>query len=293
MKVNALGYFLKRVGGRISALADTAKNISYLCVLNLRWSMHKLIRVELTSDIDDFPVIVSLTSYEPRFKTLHRTIKSLQMQSYNNYKIILWVSYEDLNVVPRSVTAMVGARFEIRSCEDLKSYKKIIPSLDAFPSSIIVTADDDVYYWGTWLAELVDHHSNNTSYILSHRIHRIKVDNQGRIAPYQDWLFAVDDDVIDAKNFATGLGGVLYPPGSLYGDVTDKEKFLKLAAHGDDVWLYWMARINNFTVKKVKSTRKIWVWTDSQGAALWRGNVFESGNDRIVAAMLNHYGMPF
>ena len=41
------------------------------------------------------PLIVSLTSYPVRFKTLPKTLKCLLNQSIIPDKIILWIAYED------------------------------------------------------------------------------------------------------------------------------------------------------------------------------------------------------
>ncbi len=39
-------------------------------------------------------------------------------------------------------------------CEDIKSYKKLIPTLKKYPDAIIVTADDDLIYDNKWLEQL-------------------------------------------------------------------------------------------------------------------------------------------
>ena len=45
-------------------------------------------------------LIVSLTSYPPRFKTLHLTIKSLLDQTVRPDRIILWIGRGAMDLIP-------------------------------------------------------------------------------------------------------------------------------------------------------------------------------------------------
>ena len=71
------------------------------------------------------PILLSLTSYPPRFKTLSLCIEKLLEQSTKPDKIILWVSYsvryED---IPKEVSNFQKRGLEIRFCKDIGSYKK-------------------------------------------------------------------------------------------------------------------------------------------------------------------------
>jgi hypothetical protein len=71
----------------------------------------------------------------------------------------------------------------------LKSYKKIIPALDAFPDAFICTADDEVYYWPTWLEELVRSANPHERVITCHRAHEIARTAQGAFASYRQWTY--------------------------------------------------------------------------------------------------------
>ena len=138
------------------------------------------------------PLIVSLTSYPPRFATLALTLQSLLRQSVRADRTILWIAHADMPLLPKGVIDLRAAGLEIRTTDDVRSYKKILPSLDAFPEAFICTADDDVYYWPTWLEELVKEHLSEGPemagrLVTCYRAHEISRDAQGRFLPYKEW----------------------------------------------------------------------------------------------------------
>ena len=81
----------------------------------------------------------------------------------------------------RSVTRLRAYGLEIRFCENLRSYKKIIPALQEYPDAILVTADDDWLYTQDWLAGLWHPYERHP-----HDIHACRspaFPHPGRLAP--------------------------------------------------------------------------------------------------------------
>ena len=68
-----------------------------------------------------YDLIVSLTSYPPRFKDLHKTIKTLVNKSLKPDKVILWISYSDKALIPHKVKQIEKKVqfFNIMYCDDL------------------------------------------------------------------------------------------------------------------------------------------------------------------------------
>lgn len=242
----------------------------------------------LSSDL-----IVSVTSFPARFDTLHLTLACLLNQTVQADRVILWIAHEDKKELPDKVWALEHYGLEIKFCDDIKSYKKIIPTLEESPDSFIVTADDDVYYWQTWLEELVNQARKAEDCVIAHRIHRIKQKDNGQLLPYSNWGLNYDkEQEPSALNFPTGIGGVLYPPGIFHDDVLDRKTFMELCPHGDDIWLYWMYRMNGVQVKPTGKNRVFINWPDSQEDALWKENLSEGRNDRQIKRMVESYGIP-
>jgi hypothetical protein len=183
-------------------------------------------------------LIISLTSHPPRFPTLGLTLRSLLQQDVKPDALVLWLSPAELARLPRSIRRLKRHGLTIAVCEDLKSYKKIIPALSAYPNAFIVTADDDVHYPKGWLRRFVEEY-HNSSEILCQRARRLTMAG-GRFAPYDSWPILKTES--SAGVFPTGLGGVLYPPGALHKDACNTADFMRLSPKGDDLWLYWAAR---------------------------------------------------
>lgn len=237
-------------------------------------------------------LIVSLTSYPARYATLDLTLRSLLAQSVKPDRLILWIAHGDMDLLPERVRALLEEGVSIRACDDIRSYKKLIPALEAFPGAFIVTADDDVHYASDWLATLADGVTPGERTIVARRTHRVKRREDGRIAPYAEWQWDVRDAAARRPStdlMPTGAGGILYPPGAFAPAVLDRDRFTRLCPDGDDIWFFWLARLNG--TRHRQAGGRFWRinWPSSQGSSLWSSNE-EGGNDRMIAAMEAEFG---
>jgi hypothetical protein len=233
------------------------------------------------------PLVVSLTSYPPRFPALHLSLRCLLNQSVRPDRLILWIALADLSALPREVLEFRSHGLEIRGAPELRSFKKVIPALKAFPDAFIATADDDTFYPHRWLESLASAYSPLERRIPCGRMHRIVVQEDGTPSPYMAWRHGVRDRTPSPLNFATGVGGVLFPPGSLHPDVLRSDLFLRLCPTSDDAWLYWMARRAGWSFKLAQPTFKYRSWPGTQACALRLKNAGPWGeNDRQIANLL-------
>lgn len=264
-----------------------------LITMKLEWSH----RIGLKKGCDhhglDAPLVISLTSYPKRYATLHLTLYTLLNQSTKADEIILWVAVEDFKTLPRKVKELDGKGVSIKMTEDILSYKKIIPTLKAFPKAYIITVDDDLCYPENLIKKLVQGAKKYPGYAIANRSHLVVLDENRKIKPYQEWKHLKWDNSAPEYNFLTGAGGVLYPPNIFYKDILDQATFMELVPRADDVWLYWMLRLNSKSVINSGYEVPTLSWPGSQDSALWRTNVYESGNDQQVAKMTEKFGLPF
>ncbi len=238
-------------------------------------------------------LIVSLTSYPARFGTLHLTLRSLLAQSAKPDRLLVWVAHDDMPFVPQTVRALEQFGLEVRSCDDMRSFMKLVPTIDAFPDAFIATADDDIHYPREWLAALIDGACQVDPAIVSHRAHRPLRKACGARAPYRQWRFDVQDAGARATCsdiMPTGVGGVLYPPGSLHPMVTDRSAFERLCPHGDDLWFYWCARMAGTRFRKVGGRLRLIDWPTSQTSSLWAANK-RGRNDDMIQALEAEFGI--
>ena len=245
------------------------------------------------SSLKTAPLIISLTSYPARIKTLNQTVYSLLTQSIKADKVILWLAKEQFpnkeKDLPSALTDLTTIGLEIKWYHDIKSFKKLIPTIKKYPNTIIITADDDVIYAHNWLEKLFLSYINNPDSIHCHRAHCITFKNK-LLEPYSNWIWHLKYNQALYNNLFTGVGGVLYPPHCLHKDVLDEEKFMRLCPQADDIWFWAMAVKNDFPIKVVENNiSKLNFIDGTQENALWHTNVTGGQNDIQLQNVLKEY----
>jgi hypothetical protein len=242
------------------------------------------------------PLIVSLTSHPARFETLPLALQTVRKQTVRADQIILTLTEGDETQLPDDVLRLQADGLVIRTYRrNIRSYTKLVPVLRDYPEAFIVTCDDDVYYPEGWLQGLVDCAAQHPGRIISHRAHRVRHGDDGRLLSYEAWEKNVSGAVEGADIFATGVGGVLYPPGSLDPMVFVEDRFMRLCPTGDDLWFYWMARRRGTLVRHVGPKTRIIEWPGCEHSGLVltnRGIPHDSGNDRAIQALIAELGPP-
>lgn len=244
-------------------------------------------------------LIVSLTSYPKRMYDIHLCLYSLLTQSLKPDKVVLWLAEEQFPDkeldVPRKVRELTRWGLEIKWCEDLKSYKKLIPALKEYPDDYIVTADDDIFYQKDWLNTLWSTHERTGAKITAHRCHKVLIKND-RVLPYAKWQKNLSvDSICSPLNFPTGAGGVLYAPRSLHTDILDMETAREVCPNGDDIWFWAMAiRASSYAtlsdspmnaISYINPARELNLLSDGTLAE----NNLQGGNDVQIQHLLKKY----
>lgn len=218
-------------------------------------------------------VVVSLTSYGKRLERVQLCLESLLSQSYRPSRIVLWQP-EPLQKLPKGLTGLARRGVEIRHVKDLGPATKILYALQEFPTSLVVTADDDLAYSRNWLRKLIYVHNRYPTHIVCHRGHWMTWEAPRRLRPYSQWDYeSPGRGEPSLLLFPTGVSGVLYPPNSLHPDVLDIELNRKVSVTNDDVWLKVMSlRAGTPCVKVAPYSTNYYVLQGTQDAALWKTN---------------------
>lgn len=197
-------------------------------------------------------IIVSLTTTPRRLFDVPLAIESLMQQTLRANRIILWLDHETMwQPFPEALKRQQARGLEIRECDNLRSYKKLIPSLREFPDAAIITVDDDHLYDFDLIERLVKGHQERPEAILATRIHRIMRRSDGSALPYHKWKLRVDNVADPRDLFFTTGAGVLFPPRSLSEETLDFETFMAICPTADDVWFNAMARLGGSQVVKI------------------------------------------
>lgn len=239
-------------------------------------------------------LIISLTSYPLRINLISKTVDSLLKQTLKADMLILWLAEEQfpnkLKDLPTEVLDLTQKGLTIKWCNDIKSYKKLIPALKSYPDDIIVCADDDILYEKDWLKKLYEGYIKHPDMISAHSVHRIMLDDKQSVLPYNQWSLRIQNAEPSFNNFATGVGGVLYPPNCFYKDILREDLFMKLCPTADDIWFWAMSVLNG---RKINIIKNGYAFPEnvqsSQEEALSTINVKEKRNDEQLNKLLNHY----
>jgi len=221
------------------------------------------------------------------------TIKSLKLQTMRPDRIVLWLYEPDAEKLPRSVLGLIDDIFQINTVDrNLRSFTKLIPSLQEFPEAHVVTADDDVYYPPHWLEKIVHCYDTTRAGPVGWRGHLIRTDASGLPAKYAKWQHNVPAAMKSQRLMLTGVGGILYPPGVFPPEVMNADTFLHLCPTADDLWFYFMLRRNNQVCRTIGKPSRIYNWRGSQSNKLWSQNA-RGGNDDALRNLIEEFGMPF
>lgn len=233
-------------------------------------------------------LFVSLTSYAPRFATLAPTLRSLLLQTLRPEAVLLWIGHQDVPHLPDEVRELEAYGLRIMPCDDHRSHTKYVHALRSFPHADIAICDDDTWYPPYWLARLFA--ASRPGEIACHRAHRIALDRSGAPLGYRAWEHDIVGPETSVYLLPTGVGGALLRRDRFDPRVFDMSLARALCPTADDIWLYFMARLAGTRFRHTGWTDPLVTWGGSQGAALWRLNVAEHGNDHCLAAMVERFG---
>jgi len=245
-------------------------------------------------------LIISLTSGPGKINIVDQVIETLLKQTKKAGKVILWLASMQFpnkeTDIPLKLLALTDHGLTISyTNEDIKSYNKLIPALEEYPNSIIVTVDDNILYPQDLIGNLYAAYKDNPKMVHSVLMHRMTFKN-GQLRPFHEWQKQkYDDSKPSYLNFPISSGGVLYPPGTLHSDVTKKKLFIKLASLADDIWFWAMAVKQDTKINYVQEANFEIVFVEDiqDNNKLCKENIEQSIEDIQLMAVIKHYSEVF
>lgn len=234
-------------------------------------------------------IIVSLTSYPARMNALYPTLCTVFNQTLKPNAIILWLAEEQFpdkeKDLPDNILKLRDFGLTIRWCEDIKSYKKLIPTLMEYPDDIIITMDDDICYARDTIESLYESYKKRPNDVHAHRCGRVRIVNGRLQNTPMCYLYNKDFHQASYFNRLTGHAGVLYPPHVFFNDISKKEIFQEILPTHDDVYFWAMLVLNHVKTRVVKGfSESVYPIDGSQSSGLCKINRTNSSGLSIEEA---------
>jgi hypothetical protein len=232
-----------------------------------------------------FDFTVRMTSFPARIEGVADVVDSMLRQSRPPRAIQLVLAKTEFpapDALPADLAALERYGLSIIWADDnYLHYKKLFPFDPALRDQPVVLCDDDVYYHADDFERLLESYRENPTFVHANRVHTMTLSAKGEIAPYGAWVSERGLPKPSHRNFATGVGGVLYPPGFFAApEVLDLNLILRHAPLADDVWLKFQAVIQNRPVACTTEGRWTMRYTDfMEAGALHHENALGAMND--------------
>ena len=231
-------------------------------------------------------VIVSLTSYPKRFKYLKQVIESIFSNTLVPYKICLCLYKDDYEKLDNDIKQfLIEKQIEIlvNNTIDIKPHNKYYWTMKKYKDNPIITIDDDVVYSNDLIKSLYDSYLKNKNCISARRVHKI-IYNGNFAGSYRQWIMEYKEcEVPSFDLFATGVGGVLYPPNILNVDLILIDDIMQ-CLFADDIFLKYIEQSLNIKTIWVKNNNLHGVRNLSRndGSGLFIKNVNENRNNKYL-----------
>lgn len=209
----------------------------------------------------DNELVVSLTSYSHRITdTLPYTLYSLLTQEVLPGRIAVYLSKDEVSseTLPEMLKKLEKCGVEFYYVKDTRSYKKLIPALQMFPDSPILTVDDDTYYDKRLInSYLSAYRQSNKKTVLGTNGRMVTRDQNGKLKPYSKWekLNESNHDTMEISFY--GVGGCLYPPHAFDEEVLREDLFTMMAPTADDLWFWVMEQRGGLKTQLLPNYRSL------------------------------------
>lgn len=242
--------------------------------------------------------IVSLTSYGKRVKdSAPYAIYSMLTQTHLPDRIVLWLDKEHWNNgnLPYLLQRLQLSGVEIYYYEDIRSYKKLIPSLEMFPNNPIIVIDDDFYYNKDFVKWMIDAYENSDKQTVFATWGCIPEKVNGEYIPYSKWKDCKYGN--EHSEYSLFGGGSIYPPHIFDDEVRRKDLFMNMCPSADDLWFWVQEKRLGVKTQLTEHhgyglhipVNRIEEYDLTQRGTLFYVNCIQGKNDEQLDALLKHY----
>ena len=191
-------------------------------------------------------IIVSMTTWPPRSHCCVEAMQSLIQQEHSEpVHFVLVLSREEFTENDDIVHVMNKMGVEVIWDEgNIRSHKKLIPTLERYPENPILVVDDDAQQREGWLQAFIDEHKIYPNDIIYGHSSSVVEVIDGKIVEgiAQRGFHTKPGQRTYNEKPANGAAGTLYPPHT-FTDARffDRSLFMQLCPTSDETWQWALA----------------------------------------------------
>jgi hypothetical protein len=225
--------------------------------------------------MNDIKVIISLTSHDLRLKndTTTKVIFQILRGTFKDLKVCLTLFKDDVKLIHPNLQQLIdiGLVELIVADKDLGPHLKYFYAMQKYRNLPVITIDDDIIYPTEMIENMVNAY-NTHKCIIARRCYAI---TEG--LDYYTWLNngCSYSEEPTHKLFATGIGGILYPPDCLKISDANIDEILRIK-YDDDFYLKALEVRHDIKIATYKMNRLYVKNLDdayTQSCARWNENM--------------------
>lgn len=243
-------------------------------------------------------VVVSFTSFPKRIGSVWLVVDSMMRQDVPPAQVQLYLSEEEFpegrSSLPKRLLKYTELGLDIRFRPDnLMPHNKYFYALQENKDKLVVTVDDDLYYYPNTISNLLKMHEQHPDCVCSNTMKIIRYEG-GSVLPYARWERPIEQVPVSKLNIALGFNGALYPTALFeHADrMFDKEAIRELSLKADDLWLKALETVYGIDVTNGDYSPSSVSIVGSQAVSLMSTNTGENAqNDVQWARLEERYGL--
>lgn len=157
---------------------------------------------------------------------------------------------------------------------NIRSHKKLIPTLEKYPNNPILVVDDDIAQCKGWLKAYVDDHNRHQNDIIyGQSLSHVELQGERIVEVREPFSCANCGNVTINMKPANGAAGTLYPAHT-FKDYRffDRKLFMRLSPTSDETWQWAFAKIAGMTFRQLSRCNIPFMLFAPPDSALWHLN---------------------
>ena len=227
-----------------------------------------------------------MTTWPPRFAVARQAMSAIveQVKADNlqdRVHLVMVLSEDEVCYAEtRSEACLLLSKMEKLGVEiiydrgNIRSHKKLIPTLEKYPNNPILVVDDDNAQCKGWLKTFVgDHDQHPDDIIYGQSLSRVELQGDRIVETREPFSCEHTGNVTVNMKPANGAAGTLYPAHTFTDSrFFDRELFMRLSPTSDETWQWTFAKMAGKTFRQLSGCNIPFMLSAPPDSALWHLN---------------------